>query len=63
MYVCRFRFAPVSAVYLRRADAVILVYDISNLKSFMNINKWFEGVKVRIYIHRLKPFVCVCKDI
>ena len=41
-----FRFAPLSSVYLRRADAIALVYDVTSLESFRSISKWFDIVKV-----------------
>jgi small GTP-binding protein len=39
------RFAPVCALYLRRADAVIVTYDITNMSSFENVKKWIDHAK------------------
>ena len=35
------RFRSISSVYYRDADGVILVYDITNQKSFDHINEWY----------------------
>ena len=45
------RFAPVCASYLRRADAVVLAFDITKLSSFENVKKWADIAKVRTYVH------------
>ena len=31
--------------YLRGADGVIIVYDITDKKSFLNVDDWFEEIK------------------
>ena len=36
------RFAPLAESYCRNADAVILCYDITDSKSFYNIEKWID---------------------
>ena len=40
------RFGPITAVYCRRADAFILVYDITNRDSFVGIRGWVDVIKV-----------------
>ena len=40
------RFGPITAVYCRRADAFILVYDITNRSSFVGIKGWTDVIKV-----------------
>ena len=40
------RFGPITAVYCRRADAFILVYDITNRSSFVGIKGWTDIIKV-----------------
>ena len=40
------RFGPITAVYCRRADAFILVYDITNRSSFVGVKGWTDVIKV-----------------
>ena len=40
------RFGPITAVFCRRADAFILVYDITNRNSFVGIKGWIDIIKV-----------------
>lgn len=40
------RFGPITAVYCRRADAFILVYDITSRASFVGIKGWTDVIKV-----------------
>ena len=42
------RFGPITAVYCRRADAFILVYDITNRDSFVGIRGWVDFIKVSL---------------
>ena len=44
------RFQSTTAVYFRRADAFIVVYDVTNKYSFKNIKSWISLVKVIIII-------------
>ena len=39
------RYKSVTSHYYRGALAVILVYDITNLDSFMNLNYWLDSVR------------------
>jgi len=39
------RFKTITANYYRGAQGVMLVYDISNMKSFENIHYWMKNVK------------------
>ena len=36
------------ALYLRRADGVVVTYDITSMSSFDNVKKWVEIAKVCI---------------
>ena len=36
------RFRTITASFYRKADGVLLVYDVDNLKSFENIESWIE---------------------
>jgi small GTP-binding protein len=40
------RFRTITSSYYRGADAILLCYDITDKKSFLNIDKWFEEVKM-----------------
>ncbi|XP_065903702.1 ras and EF-hand domain-containing protein homolog isoform X2 [Dysidea avara] len=42
------RFGPITAVYCRRADAFILVYDITNRDSFVGIRGWTDVIKATL---------------
>ncbi len=44
------RFRGIASSYYRRALGVILVYDIFNKKSFLNLEKWLE----EIYLYSIK---------
>lgn len=44
--VCRFNNA-LTPVYFRRADAFIVVYDVSDRTSFKATKKWVSVIKVR----------------
>ncbi|TGZ37455.1 hypothetical protein CRM22_011334 [Opisthorchis felineus] len=39
------RFRGLTRQYYRRADAVILVYDITNIQSFLSVRKWVQEVR------------------
>ena len=36
------KFAPIGSLYYRGANAVLLTYDITNQKTFDNVEKWKE---------------------
>lgn len=40
------RFQSTTAVYFRRADAFIIVYDVTNKLTFKSIKSWISLVKV-----------------
>ena len=48
------RFGPITAVYCRRADAFILVYDITNRDSYVGIKGWADVIKVRLIMTAIK---------
>jgi small GTP-binding protein len=39
------RFKTVTGAYYRNVMGIFLVYDVSNIKSFQNINNWLKNVK------------------
>lgn len=39
------RFKAITKSYYRGANAVIIVYDITKIESFMNVKKWIEDLK------------------
>ena len=41
------RFRSVTVAHYRRADAFIIVYDVTNAKSFKDVLSWVNVVKVR----------------
>lgn len=43
--MCRFNNA-LTPVYFRRADAFVIVYDVSDFKTFKSIKKWISIIQV-----------------
>ena len=39
--------------YFRRADGVMLLYDVTSERSFVAVREWIEAVDVSCYISRL----------
>jgi len=48
------RFRSISASYFRRADGVVLVYDVSNPDSFLNVREWMDTIWVMTDVVRKK---------
>ncbi len=42
------KFKNVRSFYYRNANAVIVVFDMTNMESFLNIEKWIQDVKTYI---------------
>lgn len=40
------RFRSVTRSYFRRADGVMLLYDVTSDRSFMSVRQWIEAVDV-----------------
>ena len=40
------RFRSVTRSYFRRADGVMLLYDVTNEKSFLSVRQWIDAVDV-----------------
>lgn len=40
------RFSSLAPLYCRKADAVLMCYDITNLQSFQNVDKWSVKAKI-----------------
>lgn len=47
IFLCRFH--STTAVYFKRADAFIIVYDVTSKNTFENVKTWLSLVKVRTY--------------
>ena len=47
------RFRAVTKSYFRRADGVMLLYDVTSERSFVAVREWIEAVDVSCYIIRL----------
>uniref|UniRef100_A0A915J7T2 Ras and EF-hand domain-containing protein n=1 Tax=Romanomermis culicivorax TaxID=13658 RepID=A0A915J7T2_ROMCU len=47
------RFRSITKQYFRKADGVLLVYDVTSELSFLNMRNWMQSVKVSA-----KPFPC-----
>ena len=43
------RFSGLAPLYCRKADAVLLFYDITNLESFHNVKNWLEKANIPIF--------------
>ena len=41
------RFRSVTRSYFRRADGVMLLYDVTNERSFLSVRQWIEAVDVK----------------
>ena len=47
------RFHTITTSYYRGAMGIMLVYDITNSKSFDNIAKWLRNIQVRrFWLHK-----------
>jgi Ras and EF-hand domain-containing protein len=42
------RFRSITKQYFRKADAVVLVYDVTSEKSFLNVRSWIESIRVGV---------------
>ena len=40
------RFRSVTRSYFRRADGVMLLYDVTNERSFLSVRQWIDAVDV-----------------
>ena len=43
------RFRSVTRSYFRRADGVMLLYDVTNERSFLSVRQWIDAVDVSIF--------------
>jgi len=41
------RFRSLTKSYFRRADGVILMYDVTNERTFLSIRQWIQSIEVR----------------
>ena len=39
------RFRTITSSYYRKADGIVIVYDITNMKSFENVSKWINEIE------------------
>lgn len=42
------RFRSIAKSYFRKADGVLLLYDVTCEKSFLDVREWVDMVEVRI---------------
>ena len=49
LFICLFifRYEKLTTKYYNRADAVLVVYDITRLNTFKNVQNWLQTVKLR----------------
>ncbi len=50
------RFKSIASNYMKKANGILLVYDITNQKSFMDIDKWFSEINGE---ENIKPIVLI----
>lgn len=48
------RFKSIAKSYFRRADGVLLLYDVTCEKSFLNVREWVDTIEVCLTLYRLK---------
>lgn len=53
------RFRSIAKSYFRRADGVLLLYDVTCEKSFLNVREWVDMIEVRT----LKLAKCACSSV
>lgn len=41
------RFRSMTKTYFRRADGVVLLYDVTSERSFLSIKQWIQSINVR----------------
>lgn len=44
------RFRSIAKSYFRRADGVLLLYDVTYERSFLSVREWMETIEVRILL-------------
>jgi len=54
--------------YFRRADGVILLYDVTSERSFMNVRQWIQNIDVSktsiyIYLHKNEKPITTTPDL
>lgn len=45
-HFCPARFHSIAKSYFRRADGVLLLYDVTCEKSFLNVREWVDMIEV-----------------
>ena len=51
------RFRALSKNYIKKADGILVVYDITNKNSFLNVENWIKCAK-----DELTLFHCLCRE-
>lgn len=50
MFIGQERFRSMTKNYFRRSDGVILVYDTTNERSYLNVRHWMDSIEVKYTI-------------
>ena len=58
---CRFR--SITKQYFRKADGVVVMYDVTSETSFTNVRNWMTSVQVRIVVVVVMLFYVHCKQL
>lgn len=51
MFIGQERFRSMTKNYFRRSDGVILVYDTTNERSYLNVRHWMDSIEVKYTIY------------
>lgn len=51
------RFRSITTAYYRKADGIIIVYDVSDVQSFENIEEWIEDIDSYAPPHHVKLII------
>ena len=55
------RFRSVTRSYFRRADGVMLLYDVTSDRSFMSVRQWIEAVDVSQILNCNRDAGSICE--
>lgn len=52
------RFRSIAKSYFRRADGVLLLYDVACERSFLNVREWVDMIEVKLTL-TLNYIICL----